>query len=61
MPRSLQILRQRTSLISLWRGTADLAPVAGLPHHECLAPSRISWQPLSRRCARRARRFKSRL
>lgn len=34
IPKSLQIFLQSKSLISLWRGTAERALVAGLPHQE---------------------------
>ena len=38
MPRPRQIFRARTSDISLWRGTASMAPVAGLVHKACEPP-----------------------
>ena len=56
-PKSLQIFLHSTSLISVWRGTADRERVAGLPHQECRAPSRMSSQPLFVRWDRNSRRF----
>jgi hypothetical protein len=44
-PRSLHILRARTSTISLCLGTADLLFNDGLYHQECLAPSLTNSQP----------------
>ena len=38
MPRFRQILRASTLEISVWRGTASVAPVAGFVHNECAAP-----------------------
>ena len=48
-PKSLQILRHKILLISECLGIADLAPVTGFPHHECLPPSRTSSQPCARK------------
>lgn len=53
----MQISRAVVGLISLWRGTADLAPVSRLTYQECLDPSLKSSQPWSRRCFRNARRL----
>ena len=39
------ILRHKMSLISECLGTADLEPVAGFHHQECLLPSRTISQP----------------
>lgn len=49
MSRARQIFLARWSEISLWRGTDDRCPFAGLPHHEWLPPSRINSHPLSPR------------
>ena len=57
MWRSRQILLARMSLISLCRGTAVRLPLAGLPHQECFAPSKMSVQPCAFRWAIRSRRF----
>ena len=40
--RSRQILRARKSFTSVWRGMEERRFLAGLIHHECLAPSRSS-------------------
>lgn len=55
MPSCLQIVRAVVGLISLWRGTADLAPVSRLTYQECLDPSLESSQPWSRKCLMNAR------
>jgi len=57
IPKSLQIFRHKTSLISACLGTADRRPFAGFPHQEWLPPSRTSSHPFLRRWARNARRF----
>ena len=59
-PRSLQILWHRISLISECLGTADLVPVTGFHHQECLPPSRISSQPCERKCDKNLRLFTQR-
>jgi hypothetical protein len=51
--RPRQILRASWSAISVCRGTASTAPVAGLHHKECDPPSRFKWQPCLRKCRRR--------
>lgn len=53
----MQIVRPVVGLISLWRGTADLAPVSRLTYQECFDPSLSSSQPRSRRCLTNARRL----
>lgn len=44
MPKSRHIRRTVFVLISLWRGTAAVAPFAGFDQIECLLPSRFRWQ-----------------
>jgi len=46
MSKSEQIFITSRSWTSLCLGTAERRPLAGLPHHECLAPSRTSTQLL---------------
>ncbi len=53
----MQIVRAVVGLISLCRGTADLAPVSRLTYQECCEPSLKSSQPWSRRCLTNARRL----
>ena len=55
--RPRQILRARTSEISVCRGIASSAPVAGLVHSECERPSRFRWQPCFLRWRSRSPRF----
>ena len=57
MPRPRQIFRARLLPISVWRGTASTAPLAGFVHSECAAPSRFSVHPCLRRCCSSVLRF----
>lgn len=59
-PRLRQILLARTLGISVWRGTASTAPVAGFVQSECEPPSRLSTQPCWRRCRSNELRFTGR-
>jgi len=52
MPRSLQILLARKSLISVCLGTEDRLFKFRFHHHECLPPSLRGWHPYFVRCAR---------
>jgi hypothetical protein len=57
MPRSLQILRARTSAISEWRGTGTVALLPGLCQIEWLPPSRFREHPWRRMRFSRSRCF----
>jgi hypothetical protein len=52
-----QILRARMSEISVCRGIASSAPMAGLAQSECERPSRFRWQPCFLRWRSRLPRF----
>ncbi len=56
--RSWQIFRaSMSSMMSECLGMAVRRPLAGLPHHECRAPSRTSSHPCDCKWAIRSRRF----
>ena len=56
-PRSLQIFRASSSVISLCLGTAERRFCSGLCHHECLPPSGNSSHPGDERCRKSCLRF----